>query len=71
MTMAVIVADDDGVVVVPVALAPELLKKASEHHDWEEFSRIRLAEGGDLRKYYPLTEEARAEYEEWKKAQGK
>jgi hypothetical protein len=52
-------------------LAPELLKKASEHHEWEEFSRIRLAEGGDLRKYYPLTEEARAEYEEWKKTQGK
>ncbi|MCB0157370.1 MAG: hypothetical protein KDD83_04510, partial [Caldilineaceae bacterium] len=66
----IIVADDDGVVVVPVKLAPELLKKASEHVEWEEFSRMRLAEGGDLRKYYPLSAEAQAEYEEWRKAQG-
>lgn len=66
----IIVADDDGVVVVPVGLAPELIKKASEHVEWEEFSRMRLAEGGHLRKYYPLSEEGRAEYEEWKKQQG-
>ncbi|HRW05098.1 MAG TPA: ribonuclease activity regulator RraA [Caldilineaceae bacterium] len=66
----IIVADDDGVVVVPISLAPELLKKASEHVEWEEFSRMRLAQGGHLRKYYPLSEEGRAEYEEWKKQQG-
>jgi regulator of RNase E activity RraA len=66
----IIVADDDGVVCVPVALAPELLKKASEHAEWEEFSRLRLSQGGDLRKYYPLREDARAEYEAWKKNQG-
>ncbi|MFL5806123.1 MAG: ribonuclease activity regulator RraA, partial [Roseiflexaceae bacterium] len=66
-----IVADDDGVVVVPIKLAPELLQKAGEHHDWEEFSRLRLSEGGDLRKYYPLSDVARAEYEEWRKAQEK
>ncbi|MBV9539313.1 MAG: ribonuclease activity regulator RraA [Acidisphaera sp.] len=62
----IIVADDDGVVNVPVSLAPELLRRASEHHEWEEFSRIRLAEGGDLRRYYPLMDVARPEYEEWK-----
>jgi regulator of RNase E activity RraA len=66
----IIVADDDGVVIVPVKLAPELLRVASEHAEWEDFSRMRLAEGGDLRKYYPLSEEARAEYEAWRKAQG-
>ncbi len=66
----IIIADDDGAVVIPIALAPELLKKASEHSEWEEFSRMRLAQGGDLRKYYPLTDEARAEYEEWRKTQG-
>jgi len=65
-----IVADDDGAVVVPIALAPEVLKKASEHHEREDFTRRRLSQGGDLRKYYPLNEEARAEYEEWKKTQG-
>jgi regulator of RNase E activity RraA len=58
-------------VVVPIKLAPELLAKASEHHEWEEFSRMKLAEGGELRKYYPLSEAARGEYEEWRKTQHK
>jgi regulator of RNase E activity RraA len=66
----IIIADDDGVVVVPISLAPQLLKKASEHVEWEEFSRMKLASGGQLRKYYPLSDEARTEYEAWKKEQG-
>jgi hypothetical protein len=32
---------------------------------------LRPSQGGDLRKYYPLNDEARAEYEEWKKTQDK
>lgn len=65
----IIIADDDGVVVVPIQLAPELLAKASEHAEWEDFSRMRLAQGGDLRKYYPLSQEGQAEYEAWRKDQ--
>jgi regulator of RNase E activity RraA len=67
----IIVADDDGVVVVPIRLAPELLAKASEHAEWEEFSKLKLSEGGDLRKYYPLRQDAQAEYEAWRAAQKK
>ncbi len=67
----IIVADDDGVVVVPAQLAPKLLKNAKEHAEWEVFSRMRLEQGGDLRKYYPLREDARAEYEAWKAEQEK
>ncbi|HLZ10358.1 MAG TPA: ribonuclease activity regulator RraA [Chloroflexota bacterium] len=63
-----IIADEDGAVVVPIALAPQLAAKATEHVEWEEFSRIKLSEGGDLRKYYPLSDEARAEYEAWRRA---
>jgi regulator of RNase E activity RraA len=66
----IIVADDDGAVVVPIALAPQLLAKASEHAEWEDFARMRLSQGGDLRKYYPLSAEAIPEYEEWRKRQG-
>ncbi|MBM4419169.1 MAG: ribonuclease activity regulator RraA [Chloroflexi bacterium] len=66
----IIVADDDGAVVVPIALAPQLAKKAGEHSEWEEFSRLKLLEGGDLRRYYPLSDEARGEYEAWRRAQG-
>jgi regulator of RNase E activity RraA len=63
----IIIADDDGAVAVPMALAPDLARKATEHAEWEEFSRLKLAEGGDLRRYYPLTDEARAEYEAWRR----
>jgi regulator of RNase E activity RraA len=65
----IIVADDDGAVVVPVKLAEQLLERASEHAEWEDFSRMRLAQGGDLRRYYPLTDAARPEYEQWRAEQ--
>lgn len=67
----IIVADDDGAVVVPVAHAQAVIEKGSAHHDWEEFSKMRLEAGGDLRRYYPLSDAARPEYEEWKKARDK
>ncbi len=66
-----IVADDDGAVVVPATLAPALLRAASVHAEWEDFARLRLAEGGDLRTYYPLSKEARAEFEAWRDAQAR
>jgi regulator of RNase E activity RraA len=65
----IIVADDDGVVVVPAALAEKVIAHSKVHHEWEEFSRIRLSEGGDLRRYYPLSDDARPEYEAWLAAQ--
>lgn len=66
----IIVADDDGAVVVPIALAPRLVEAASRHADWEDFARIRLGEGGDLRRYYPLSSEAVPEYEQWRAGRG-
>ena len=39
----IIVADDDGAVVVPAGMAEALLAKASTHHEWEEFSACALA----------------------------
>ena len=65
----IIIADDDGAVVVPIDLAPELARHANEHAEWEDFSRVKLSEGADLRRYYPLSEEARGEYEAWKREQ--
>lgn len=65
----IIIADDDGVVAVPVAMAEDLIESCSHHVEWEEFSRLRLSEGGDLRKYYPLSEDAEGEYRAWKAEQ--
>lgn len=63
----IIVADDDGAVCVPVAMAEEVAKLAGEQHEWEDFSREMLAAGKPLQRYYPLHEDARGEYEEWRK----
>jgi regulator of RNase E activity RraA len=63
----IVVADDDGAAVVPGGLAAELVQQAHARHEWEDFSREKLAEGGDLRRYYPLSEAARPEYEAWLK----
>ena len=60
-----IVADDDGAVVVPIRRAREVLESSSHHEDWETFSRMKLREGGALRRYYPLDEVGRSEYEAW------
>ena len=63
----IIVADDDGACVIPAALAAKVIEHAGTHHDWEDFSREMLAKGGSLQKYYPLSDAARPEYEEWRK----
>ena len=63
----IIVADDDGSVVIPLKLVDGLLEKAGSHKEWEEFTKMKLLEGGDLRKYYPLNEEAQIENELWLK----
>ena len=65
----VIVADDDGAVVVPVALAADIARLATEKAAWEVFSRMKLEEGEPLKKYYPLNAEAQEEYEVWLREQ--
>ncbi len=65
-----IVADDDGAVVVPKEWAEDIAEHASTKSAWEVFTRMKLEQGGELRKYYPLNEEAQGEYEAWKKEQG-
>src|SRR5215472_5421484 len=65
----IIIADDDGAVAVPIQLAPQLAQKAAEHVEWEEFSRLKLSQGGDLRRYYPLSDDARPEFEAWRRSE--
>ncbi len=66
----IVVADDDGAIVVPASRASAVVADAGEHAEWEDFSRLRLSQGGDLRVYYPLSDQGRREYEAWKAAQG-
>ncbi|KAA0971997.1 ribonuclease activity regulator RraA [Aureimonas fodinaquatilis] len=64
----IIVADDDGAVAVPAQMAEDVLARAEKHHQWEGFSKERLLEGGELKRYYPLHADAQAEYEDWLKS---
>ncbi len=64
----IIVADDDGAVVVPVAMARRSSMKAHKHAEWEVFSRMKLTQGAPLQRYYPLHADAQGEYEEWRRA---
>jgi len=63
----IILADDDGAVCVPVALAEAMIEKAHKDHGWEQFSKMKLLQGESLQRYYPLHQDARPEYEEWLK----
>ena len=64
----IIVADDDGVVVLPVAMAAKVIEESQKHYEWEVFSRMKLTEGAPLQRYYPLHPSATEEYEAWRKA---
>jgi regulator of RNase E activity RraA len=67
----IIVADDDGVVVLPVSMAEKVIEDAQHHAEWEVFSREKLMQGAPLQRYYPLHPDAEEEYQAWKKANGK
>ncbi|MGV9293126.1 RraA family protein [Amycolatopsis sp. NPDC003676] len=57
-----IVADEDGAVVVPQQKALAIAEDSLAHQDKEAFARRRLDEGGRLSDYYPLTGPGLEEY---------
>ena len=64
----IIIADDDGAVVVPISLAQELAGVGGAHSEWEIFTRMKLAQGGHLRDYYPRknwSDDTEKEYVNW------
>lgn len=61
----VIVGDEDGVVVVPRALADEVARDAPEQERFERFVQLRIAQGSPVKGLYPPNEETRAAYETW------
>lgn len=67
----IIIADDDGVVVVPPKMAPKILESTLAREEQEVFERMMLEKGGALRKYYPLNEEGMKEFQAWKEANQK
>jgi len=62
----VIVGDGEGVVVLPFAVAEEIAHAALEVEDREAFALERIKAGEPYRGLYPLSEERRPEFENWK-----
>jgi regulator of RNase E activity RraA len=63
----VIVGDAEGALVLPAALAEEVARDALEQEEREEWAVQRVDAGESIRGVFPLSEERRAEYEEWRK----
>ena len=62
-----IVADDDGAVVIPAALVDEVVALALEQEQLEAWIMQEIARGVPLPGLYPPNDEAKARYEAWKK----
>ena len=61
----ILVGDADGVVVLPPAIAAEILAGARETERQEEFVAARVAQGESIDGLYPLGDRHRAAYEAW------
>jgi regulator of RNase E activity RraA len=65
----ILVGDADGVVVLPPAVAAEVLADAREQERQEEFIAARVAQGVSIDGLYPLGDRHRADYETWLRAE--
>jgi len=64
----VIVADEDGAIVVPRALADEVARDSFEQERLEKFVAIRIGKGHGIPGTYPPNDETRKLYQAWIKA---
>ena len=65
----VIMVDDDGAVVIPQKLVPEVAAAAGDQERMEEWIMSEVNKGASLPGLYPPNAENKARYEAWAKAQ--
>jgi regulator of RNase E activity RraA len=65
----VIVADDDGAVLIPAAYLEDVLAEAPEQERMEAWIMSEVDRGVELPGLYPMNEETRARYTAWKAKQ--
>jgi 5-oxopent-3-ene-1,2,5-tricarboxylate decarboxylase / 2-hydroxyhepta-2,4-diene-1,7-dioate isomerase len=66
----VLVGDDDGVIVIPAALAEEVARDAVEQESLEAWALEQIRAGESVRDVYPLAESRRSDYEAWRSGAG-
>ena len=67
----IIVGDDDGVVVIPLAMISEVIAEVTVHEEREDFIREMLSQGVPLEGLYPTGPEMEARFQEWRASKGK
>jgi regulator of RNase E activity RraA len=67
----IVVADPDGVVVIPRHLAAEITEKGKDKEAIELWVRARIERGEPQADLYPPSEEVIAEYHRWRESGGK
>lgn len=65
----IIVADSDGILVIPPAMAGELVDECIEQEKEEAFIFEMVKQGNSVDGLYPMNAKWRARYEEWERAQ--
>ena len=65
-----IVGDDDGVVVIPIALVDKAVESILEFEDREDWIRMMLREGAPLHGLYPPNDQMEKRFQEWHKGRG-
>ncbi|MDH3292918.1 MAG: hypothetical protein OER95_01195 [Acidimicrobiia bacterium] len=64
----VVVGDDEGAVVIPMALVDEVARACVAQEEREAFALERVQAGAPTNGIFPLSEEYQAEFEAWKAA---
>lgn len=67
----IIVGDDDGVVVIPRALANVVIDDILQFEDREDWIRLMLRQGASLHGLYPPSPEMEARFQTWRKEHSK
>jgi regulator of RNase E activity RraA len=62
-----VVGDAEGVAVIPAALAEEVAHDAWEQELVETWALERVGAGDELEGVYPIGDERKADYEEWRR----
>ena len=63
----IVSADDDGVVVVPTGMVPEVVAEVRVHEDREDFIRLMLAQGESLDGLYPMGPAWEERFRQWRR----
>ena len=66
----IVVADEDGAVVVPAALAGDVAEAGAEQERFEQFVLTEVERDGRVKGRYPPNEETLARYQDWLKTGG-